>query len=167
MAGSKENLGAAIAGESQANQRYLASAKAAEAEGRKMIAKLFRAAAAAETVHAQNHLDALKAIGTTAANLAAARAGEQDEFEKMYPEFIETAKAEGNEDAEKTFDLAMQVERIHHALYTKAAESLQAGKDLPYDHIFVCRGCGNTLTGAAPQKCPVCGAPKSWFMWIE
>lgn len=167
MADSQKNLKAAFAGESQANQRYHAFAKKAEDEGYGMIARLFRAAAAAETVHAQNHIDAMGAVGDTMANLKTAMEGEADEFKSMYPEFIETAQDEGNEEAEETFDLAMQVEQIHHELYGKAAEALKAGSDLPETPMYVCRGCGNTVEGEAPDECPICGAPKSWFMLIE
>jgi rubrerythrin len=167
MAQTDENLKAALAGESQANQRYMGSAKKAHEEGRQMIGKLFRAAAAAETVHAQNHLRAMQALGDTAANLKAAIAGESDEFKSMYPAFVAEAKKAGHAQAAETFDLAMQVEKIHHQLFTKAARALAGGKDLPYANIFVCRGCGNTVEDAAPEKCPICGSPKSWFMWIE
>jgi len=167
MSGSGENLAAAFAGESQANQRYLGFAKKAEAEGRPMIARLFRAAAAAETVHAQNHLRAMAGGGGTPENLKAAMAGEAHEFKTMYPEFVETARSEGNQAAEQTFDYAMRVEQIHHGLYEKALKRLVSNDDLPYEHLFVCRGCGNTVQGRPPQKCPICGAPMSWFMWIE
>jgi rubrerythrin len=132
-----------------------------------MVARLFRAAAEAEHVHAQNHLETMGGIGSTLENLQAAMEGEADEFKSMYPEFIGTAKAEGNEDAEWTFDAAMQVEQIHHELYGKAAEGVEAGRDLPYDNVYVCQGCGNTVVGEAPDKCPICGAPKSSFKYID
>ncbi len=167
MAATDENLKQAFAGESQANQRYHAFARRAEEDGHKMIARLFRAAAAAETVHAQNHIDAMGAVGETAQNVKAAMAGEAEEFKSMYPAFIVTADDEQRDEARESFDLAMQVEQIHHDLYGKALESLEAGKDLPYRSIFVCRGCGNTVEDAAPEKCPICGAPGSWFMFIE
>jgi len=167
MADSQENLEAAFAGESQANQRYHAFAKKADDEGYSAIARLFRAAAAAETVHAQNHIDAMGAVEDTMANLKTAMASEAEEFESMYPEFIEVAQQEGNEDAETTFDYAMQVEQIHYELYSKAAEALEGGSDLPETDMYVCRGCGNTVEGEPPEKCPICGAPRSWFMLIE
>ena len=167
MAETQDNLGAAFAGESQANQRYHGFAKKADKEGFKMAARLFRAAAAAETVHAQNHLRVMGSVGSTADNLKEAIGGEADEFRSMYPAFIETAKAEGNKDAQETFDLAMKVEQIHHRLYGKALRHVRRGQDAPYRNMFVCRGCGNTVEDVAPEKCPICGAPKSWFMWIE
>jgi len=167
MGNTADNLQAAFSGESQANRKYLAFAQKAQDEGHAMVARLFRAAAAAETVHAHNHLRVLKGVGDTLDNLKAAMAGEADEFESMYPGFIQTAAAEGEEGAKETFELASQVEEIHHSLYSKAAERLAAGKDLSYTNFFVCRGCGNTVEDSAPDKCPICGAPKSWFMWIE
>lgn len=167
MAESTDNLQTAFAGESQANQRYNGFAAKAQKEGFKTVAKLFRAAAAAETVHAQNHLQAMEGVGATQDNVKAAMAGEAEEFKTMYPDFVEVAQQEGNKEAERTFDYAMQVEKIHHELYSKALEALTGGSDLPFKHMFVCRGCGNTVEDQAPDKCPICGAPKSWFMWIE
>ncbi len=167
MAETQQNLSDAFSGESQANQRYLAFARKAEAEGYRMIARLFRAAAAAETVHAQNHLDAAEAVGDTMDNLETAREGEAHEFQKMYPEFLAGAREEAHQDAEETFDYALQVEQIHHGLYQEAISSLQDGSDLPERDAFVCRGCGNTVYGEPPEKCPICGSPKSWFMHIE
>jgi rubrerythrin len=161
-----ENLKEAFAGESQANRKYLAFAAKADDEGYKMVARLFRAAAAAETIHAHNHLKVMAGVGDTAENLEAAMSGEAEEFRSMYPEFIGQAQAEGNGDAVESFDVAMKVEKIHHDLYAGAAERLKGGKDMPYTNWFVCRGCGNTVDDKAPDKCPICGAPKSWFMWI-
>lgn len=167
MSKSIDDLKAAFAGESQANQRYQGFAKVADKDGRAMVAKLFRAAALAEHVHAQNHLKAMDGIGTTPENLQEAIGGEADEFESMYPAFIEDATAEGNDDAVQTFDYAMKVEEIHHTLYSRAAEAVAAGSDLPMDKIYVCQGCGNTVLGEAPAKCPICGAPRSWFRLVE
>ncbi|MGD2174720.1 MAG: rubrerythrin family protein [Candidatus Brocadiaceae bacterium] len=167
MASTQHNLKEAFAGESQANQRYLGFAREAEDAGRPMIARLFRAAAAAETVHAQNHLDAMGAIEETLQNLETARSGEAHEFKEMYPEFLESAREQEHEEGEATFDYAMQVEKIHHALYGEAIETLTGGQDLPERDIYVCRGCGNTVYDEAPEKCPICGAPKAWFMHIE
>ena len=159
----QENLQAAFAGESQANRMYLAFAAKAEADGRPQIAKLFRAAAAAETVHAHAHLRVMKGVGDTKANLQAAIAGETHEFEHMYPEFIQEAEAEGNRPAVVSFRNAMTVEKIHADLYTQAAQSLAGGQDLPSASIHVCDVCGNTVLGAVPDKCPVCGAPATKF----
>jgi len=157
------NLQAAFAGESQANRSYLAFAAGADAEGHPQIARLFRAAAAAETVHAHAHLRVMGGIKDTKQNLQAAIDGEGHEFKEMYPAFIREAEAEGNTGAVISFRNANAVERIHYDLYSKALETLVAGADLPSAAIHVCGVCGNTVVGDAPDKCPVCGAPKVKF----
>jgi rubrerythrin len=158
-----ENLKEAFAGESQANRKYLAFAKKAEAEGYPQIGKLFRAAAEAETVHAHNHLRVMKGINSTKENLQEAIAGETHEFKKMYPEMIEKAKAEKNDEGFQTFHFANSVEKNHAALYSKALENL--GKNETVDY-YVCPVCGNTVEKAAPDKCPICGAPGKSFIKI-
>ena len=158
-----ENLQAAFAGESQANRTYLAFAARADAEGRPQIAKLFRAAAAAETVHAHAHLRVMGGVKDTKENLKAAIAGEAHEFKEMYPGFIREAEAEGNKAAVTTFRNANAVEKTHHDLYSKALDALTAGNDLPSASIYVCDVCGHTHVGDAPDKCPVCGAMKAKF----
>ncbi|HEY3324683.1 MAG TPA: rubrerythrin family protein [Planctomycetota bacterium] len=163
----EKNLQAAFAGESQANRKYLAFAKKAEEEKRPQIAKLFRAAAAAETIHAHSHLRVLKGVKSTAENLQEAVEGEAFEFQKMYPEFLAKAKAENNRPAMVSFEYAMEVEKVHHALYSEAAQTLATGKDLPAKDIFVCEVCGHTHVGEAPDECPVCGAKKSRFSKVD
>jgi len=158
-----DNLQAAFAGESQANRKYLAFAAKAEAEGCPQIAKLFRAAAAAETVHAHAHLRVMGGVGDTKTNLKAAIEGEGYEFKEMYPAFIQEAEAEGNKAAIVSFRNANAVEKTHYDLYKKALEALEAGKDLLAASIYVCDVCGHTHVGEAPEKCPVCGAVKSKF----
>jgi len=167
MSNSTDNLKAAFAGESQANRKYLFFADKAEGEGLKQVARLFRAAADAETVHARAHLRVLGGVKSTKENLQAAIEGEGYEFTKMYPEFIKQAEAEGNQAAKNSFDLANKVEQVHHALYTKALDVVQAGKMLPDQACFVCQVCGMTVEGKAPDKCPVCGAPKKQFKKID
>ena len=157
------NLKEAFAGESQANRSYLAFSKKAEEEGYPQVAKLFRAAAEAETVHAHNHLRAMKGIQSTKENLQAAIHGETHEFKKMYPEMMTEAKAEKNDEAFQTFHYANEVEKIHASLYTKAFESL--GKNEAVDY-YVCPFCGNTVEKAPPEKCPICGAPGKKFIKI-
>jgi rubrerythrin len=158
-----DNLQAAFAGESQANRKYLAFAAKADAEGHPQIAKLFRAAAAAETVHAHAHLRVMGGIGDTRKNLEAAIDGEGHEFREMYPAFIEVAEREGNRAAVVSFRNANAVEKIHFDLYSKALETLNAGNDLSPAAIHVCEICGNTVVGEVPDKCPVCGAAKTKF----
>ncbi len=139
----------AFAGESQANRRYLAFAKKAEAE----------------TVHAHAHLEALGGVKGTAENLQAAIDGEAAEFREMYPGFLEEARAAGERAAVRSFANALAVEEIHHGLYSGALEALKGGKDLPGAPIFVCGVCGNTVA-EAPDRCPVCGAVKAKFSEI-
>jgi rubrerythrin len=164
---STDNLKNAFAGESQANRKYLAFAKKAASDGFPQVAKLFRAAAAAETVHAHAHLRALGGIKETAVNLQEAADGEGYEFRKMYPPFIEEAKKEGHQLAEISFKFANAVEEIHYGLYQEALVSVKGGNDLPSKSIFVCEVCGNTVYDEAPEKCPVCNAPKEKFKTIE
>jgi rubrerythrin len=166
MTKTDENLKAAFAGESQANRLYLAFAKAAEQEGFPQIAKLFKAAAEAETVHAHNHLRVIGQVKTTADNLSTAVSGETYEFTKMYPQFIEEAKAEGNKKALQSFDYANKVEAIHADLYKKAIDSVKAKKDLPAADLHVCPVCGNTFEGNTPDTCPICATKKDKFMKI-
>ena len=159
----QDNLQAAFAGESQANRKYLAFAAKADAEGFPQIARLFRAAAAAETVHAHAHLRVMKGVGDTKQNLQAAIEGEGYEFQQMYPAFIQEAEGEGHKAALTSFRNANTVEKTHYDLYGKALETLEAGTDLPPASIYVCDVCGHTHVGEAPDKCPVCGAPKNRF----
>jgi rubrerythrin len=167
MGNTNENLREAFAGESQANRKYLFFAEKADESGLKQVARLFRAAAEAETVHARNHLKVLGEIKSDKENLAAAVGGEQYEFTDMYPEFIKQARAEGNSRAERSFDMANKVEQVHHKLFEQALGSLgtvESSGDTPY---YVCQVCGNTFEGEAPERCPICGAPRSKFKKIE
>jgi rubrerythrin len=167
MANTTDNLKEAFAGESQASRKYTYFAEKAEREGQTQIAKLFRAGAEAETVHARNHLNAMKGIQTTADNLKEAINGEHYEFTQMYPGFIDQAKTETNNPAERSFNYANQVERVHHGLYEQALKDLQAGKSMANHPYFVCQVCGHTVLGEAPDKCPICNALKTAFKKID
>lgn len=161
----QDNLKEAFAGESQANRKYLAFAEKAEQEGYKQVAKLFRAAAASETVHAMNHLRIMGGVSSTANNLKSAISGETGEFMDMYPKFIEAAKKEKASDAViLTFDVANKVEKIHAGLYKKALDDIGKNKETDY---YVCSICGNTVEGKAPERCPICNAPKEMFNKVE
>jgi rubrerythrin len=162
---SEKNLADAFAGESQANRKYLAFAKQADTEGYPQVARLFRAAAEAETVHALAHLKALGGIKSTKENLHEAIGGETHEYKEMYPPMIADAKAEGATEALRSFSYANTVEKTHAELYQKAADSLgQAGEQFDY---YVCPVCGHTHEKAAPEKCPVCGVAASMFIQIK
>ena len=164
MSKTEQHLKEAFAGESQANRKYLAFAKKADQEGYSRVAKLFRAAAEAETVHAHAHLKALDGIGSTADNLKAAIDGETFEFKSMYPPMIEDAEAEGHKAAVRSFTYANQVEKIHAELYSKALEDLDNDQDVTY---YVCSVCGYTCEDHAPDECPVCGAKAKAFMNVD
>jgi rubrerythrin len=162
-----ENLKKAFAGESQANRMYLAFAKKAEEEGFPQIARLFRGAAAAETVHAHAHFRVMGGVEGTAENLKTAINGETHEFTKMYPEFLKEAEAENAKAAITSFRLAMAVEKVHGDLYTQALQALRQGKDLPKADLYVCDVCGHTHFGEPPDRCPVCGGKKELFKKID
>ena len=164
MSKSEKNLAEAFAGESQANRKYLAFAKKADEEGLSQVARLFRAAAAAETVHAHAHLRVLKGVGETADNLKEAIGGETHEFTDMYPQMIADAKEEDNKAALMSFMYANAVEKIHAELYQKALDAMSGLAETAY---FVCDVCGNTVEGEAPDKCPICGVSKDHFMKID
>lgn len=163
----KDNLADAFAGESQANRKYLAFANKAEADGFPEIAKLFRASAAAETVHAHAHLRAMGGINSTVDNLQVAIDGEGFEFQEMYPPYLKEAQEAGDKAAEISFRNAMVVEEVHHDLYSAALDAVKAGKDLPARKIYVCEICGNTVYDEAPERCPVCGVPHDKFFLVE
>ena len=163
----KENLKEAFTGESQANRTYLAYAERAEKDGFAQVAKLFRAVAAAETVHALAHLRAMDGVKSTAENLQEAAAGEKYEFEEMYPPMVATAEEEGDRRAAKSMSNAMEVEKVHHDLFNAALEAVKSGKDLEDLPVRVCPICGHTVIGDAPDICPVCKAKGEKFTVVS
>jgi len=162
-----ENLKDAFAGESKANRRYLAFARKAEEEGFPQVAKLFIAAAEAETIHAMNHLRTMGEIKSTVENMTTAISGETFEYTKMYPKYISIAKQEKNHNAVWSFEVANKVEQVHAGLFSKALESLKNKKDLAKIDYYVCKVCGHTVKGMAPDKCPICGAAKTKFFKVD
>jgi len=167
MSETEKNLMAAFAGESQANRKYLAFAKKADAEGFRGVAQLFRAAAAAETVHAHLHFDVVGGVKSTLDNLKAAKSGEHYEFTEMYPQFLDVAKKEKDTQAIQAFSWANAVEKIHGNLYDEAIKALEGGKAVAERVYYVCGQCGNTVMDAAPDKCPICAAAKEMFFKVE
>lgn len=163
MGNTQDNLQEAFAGESQANRTYLAFAKKADEDGFPQVAKLFRAAADSETVHALAHLKVMGKVKTTAENLQESAQGENYEHTSMYPGFVDQAKAEGNKDAQMSFYYAMQVEVLHEELYSKALEMVNAGSDIPEVEMHVCQFCGYVAEDEVPRRCPVCGRPAEIF----
>jgi len=167
MSNTDDNLRAAFAGESQANRKYLFYAEKAEADGQQQVAKLFRAVADAETVHAKNHLKVLDEIKSTEENLNNAIEGESYEFSTMYPAFISKAEEEGNGKAQTSFNLANKVEKIHHTLFQSILSKIADKQVVEQKLVYVCQVCGYTVEGEAPERCPVCGAPIKMFKEIE
>ena len=160
----QDNLQAAFAGESQANRKYTAFAKKAEQDKKPQVARIFRAAAYAETVHALNHFRAMGMVKTTAENLKTGMEGEAYEFEKMYPEFLALAEKENVAAAVKSFHFALEAEKGHWDLYKKALEAVEKGEDLPAKKTWVCEVCGHTHEGdEAPDTCPICNSNKKAY----
>ncbi|MFA6029388.1 MAG: rubrerythrin family protein [Elusimicrobiota bacterium] len=160
-----ENLKTAFAGESQANRKYLAFAQKAEKDGFPQVAKLFRAAAEAETIHAHGHLAAMDGIKSTLENLQAAVAGETYEYKDMYPPMLATAVQEGHK-AKTMFKFAVEAEAVHADLYTQALAAVKGGKDLPAGEVYLCPFCGHLEIGKPPLKCPICGAPAAKYVKV-
>jgi rubrerythrin len=164
MSQTEQDLKDAFAGESQANRRYLAFARKAERDGYSQVAKLFRAAAEAETVHAHSHLRNLGEIKSTAENLQAAISGETHEFKEMYPEMIENAESAGDKNAARSFRYANEVEKVHAELYQKALDQMESLEEVDY---YVCSVCGYTCESEPPETCPVCNANQKAFFKVD
>lgn len=158
----QENLAVAFAGESQANRKYLAFARQAEKEGLPQIARLFRAAAEAETLHALAHLQNMGGVGSTLENLRAAVSGETYEFSEMYPPMVAQAEAEGHK-AKRMLGYANDAERVHADLFGQALAALEAGADLSAMDVYLCPVCGDLEFGTLPERCPICGASASRY----
>ncbi|MFC1594736.1 rubrerythrin family protein [Candidatus Omnitrophota bacterium] len=159
----QQNLQTAFSGESQAHMKYLIFSAAAEKEGKKNIARLFKAIAYAEQVHATNHLKVLGGIGKTAENLAAALGGENFEVDEMYPVYNSDAKLQGEKEAEKSTHYALEAEKIHAKMYTKAKDTAEKDKDIDLGDVYICPVCGYTVEKEAPEFCPVCGVKEALF----
>ncbi len=160
----EKNLQDAFSGESQAHMKYLAFAKKADDEGKSNIARLFRAVAFAEEVHATNHFKTLGSLGSTEENLQAAIDGENFEVEEMYPAYDAVAKLQSEKEAIRSIHFAVEAEKIHAAMYTEARQAVKEGRDIDIDHIYICPVCGYTVEGNAPDTCPVCGVNKEKFI---
>jgi rubrerythrin len=163
MPNTESNLKEAFAGESQANRKYLAFAGKAEQEGFINVARLFRTAAEAETIHAMGHLNALEGVKSTADNLRAAVAGETYEYTQMYPPMLQRAIADDSP-AKRMFAYAAKAEAVHAKLYQMALEAVAQGKDLSELNFYLCPVCGNIEFGKAPESCPICGAKGEKFV---
>ncbi|MBU0641039.1 MAG: rubrerythrin family protein [Planctomycetes bacterium] len=165
MPNTQDNLKEAFAGESQANRKYLAFAQQAEKDGFANVARLFRTAAEAETIHALAHFNAMGAVGTTAENLQTAVDGETYEYTEMYPPMVAQAEKEGHK-AKRMFNFAVKAEAVHAKLYAQALEAVKQGKDLDVGEIYLCPVCGHVEYGQAPDSCPICGAKAAKFVQV-
>jgi rubrerythrin len=165
MARTEDNLKEAFAGESQANRKYLAFAKKAEQDGFQNVARLFRTAAEAETIHAHGHLNAMAGIGSTANNLQAAIDGETYEYTTMYPPMLEKAEKD-NHRAKRMFNLAMQAEEVHATIYKMALEAVSRGEDIAETEFYLCPFCGHIELGNPPEVCPICRARGEKFVLV-
>jgi len=159
----KDNLMTSFAGESQANRKYLAFAKKAEKEGKTQVARLFRAIAEAETIHALKHLDTAGKVATTNENIKAAIEGETYEYSQMYPGFIAEAREEGDKSAARSFELANEAEKVHAELFKKAQKDLEAGNDMQAESFHMCPVCGYVAVNEVPERCPICNARGTSF----
>ena len=173
------NLRSAFGGESQAHIRYRIYADKSEKDGFPNVARLFTAVSFAEWIHAQNHFREMRnvggdfvvtsmagfGLGSTSDNLQIAINGETFEITEMYPSYLTVAEHQEEKTARRTFDWALKAEMTHAALYTKAKESVDAGKDPELDVIQVCSVCGHTLEGEAPEICPVCNAKNKYVAY--
>jgi len=176
----KEALLSAYAGESMAQSRYRAFEEVAEREGFRNVARLFRAIAFAEQVHARNHLRRMSSVmsdqkacggapiglGNTSQNLTLAIMGEEFEVNEMYPAYVAVAEFHKDKQAEQSFRWALEAEKIHAELYRKAKEHVDKGEDIPIEgKVWICPVCGHTHVGPeAPEKCPVCGVPREKYV---
>ncbi|MBZ5495779.1 MAG: rubrerythrin family protein [Acidobacteriia bacterium] len=165
MATTESNLKDAFAGESQANRKYLAFARKAEQEGFINVARLFRTAAEAETIHALGHLNAMSGVASTADNLRAAVAGETYEYTEMYPPMLKQAEAEDHK-AKRMFGFAAKAEAVHARLYQVALDAVAQGKDLAETSFYLCPVCGHIEVGQPTSACPICGTPAARFQKV-
>ena len=163
----KEDAAEAYAGESQANRKYSIFSEKADAEGYKNVAKLFRAASAAEAVHAKRLFFILQGVNSTEENLKKSIEGETDEYTSMYPSFVKEAQKEGDSEAETVFTHAMKAEEVHAANYKKALEAVSKSEDLKLKKVFLCPVCGNIVFDSVPDTCPICGVPGRMYKEIE
>lgn len=159
----KENLKAALAGESQASIKYWAFSEQAEKEGKPNIARLFKAISHAERVHAINHLRELGGIGDAVANLGAAIEGENFEVDEMYAAYLAVADSQDEKGAVRSMTYAREAEKIHAEMYGDARKLAQDGKDIDIAEVYICPTCGFTHIGEPPDRCPVCKVKKENF----
>ena len=158
-----KDLTEAFAGESQAHMKYMIFSDVAAKEGKKNIARLFKAIACAEQIHATNHYRTMGEIKTTPENLQAGIDGEHYEVNEMYPAYIAVAEMQNEKVALSAMKFAIEAEKVHAELYTKAKEAVDSGKDLEAKKIYICPVCGFISITGEEDNCPICKAKKELF----
>ncbi len=163
----KANLEAAFAGESQAHMKYLIFADQAEKDGLPNVARIFRANAYAEQVHATGHFKVMKKLEDTSSNLQTGINGETFEVEEMYPAYHAVAELQDERGAMRSTRWAMEAEKVHAELYTEAKQAVDSGQDATVEKMYVCSVCGWTGVGEPPDNCPLCNAKKEFLKTFE
>ena len=162
----EKNLQAAFAGESQARNKYTYFASVAKKEGYEQISALFQKTADNEKEHAKMWFKELEGIGDTPANLAAAAEGENFEWTDMYEGFAVTAEKEGFKALAAKFRMVAAIEKAHEERYRALLKNIETKQVFEKSEVKVweCRNCGHIVVGTkAPQVCPVCAHPQSYF----
>lgn len=161
----EKSLMEAFSGESMAHMKYLIFSEVAEKEGLNNVARLFKAIAYAEFVHAKNHAKNLGFIKKTLENIQTGIDGENFEINEMYPAYNAIAELQEEKGAKLSIHYALEAEKIHEELYKKAKEKVSENKDIEIGKIYICPVCGYTHTdGELPEKCPLCNIPKDKFV---
>jgi rubrerythrin len=159
----KANLEAAFAGESQAHMKYLIFADQAEKDGFPNVARVFRANAFAEQVHATSHFKVMQKLGDTTTNLQTGIEGETFEVEEMYPAYNAVAELQEERGAARSTKWAREAEMVHAEMYKEAKKAVESGRDASGEQVYVCPVCGWTGVGEPPDNCPLCNAKKELF----
>ena len=159
----QQNLQTAFGGESTAHMRYLIFSDKAAQDGFPNVARLFRAIAYAEHVHATNHYRELGMIKNSVDNLQTCIDGEHYEVEDMYPAYKAVAELQQEQGATRSTHYALEAEKIHEVMYREAKQALESGTDIEVGAVLICPVCGYTVEGEAPEVCPICGATRDSF----
>ena len=162
----QQNLARGLEEEARNRELYLAFADKADADGQHQLAKLFRATAESELVHARTQIRELGLVGTSLENVRYAVAAEEREFQDSYAGYLREAHEEGNERAAVMFSQILKVERTHHRMFSEAAAALLANQPLLETGVYVCQKCGNTVVGDRPGACEFCGQAGGTFREI-
>ena len=157
-------LNEAFAGESMAHMKYLIYAEVAEKKGYDNLARMFKAIAYAEFVHAKNHAKNVGLVKEVSDNIDKCIEGENFEVDEMYPVYKATAEIQNEKKAKTGFHYALEAEKIHEKMYERAKEHAEKEEDMDIGEIYICPVCGYThYKGELPDHCPVCGVKNERF----